>query len=128
MVQTSLSPTQEDQGFNFYVHRYLLGHPDEPRDAGELKICSWLWEPTLRDISTALGLASMSNLNGDKSLMVDARRRYGDALRTAGRLILSDANTEVDTTSRLVVQLAMFEVSSVLPYSHTLMMRLTRLK
>lgn len=105
-----ISPTQEDQGFNFYVHRYLLGHPDEPRNASELKSCSWLWEPTLRDVSTALGLASMSNLNGDKALMVDARRRYGNALRTAGQLIVADSNTSVDTTSRLVVQLALFEL------------------
>lgn len=112
VMQMSVSPTQEDQGFNFYVHRYLLGHPDEPRNDGELKACSWLWEPTLRDVSTALGLASMSNLNGDKALMVDARRLYGNALQTAGQLIVSGSNTNVDTTSRLVVQLAMFEVST----------------
>jgi hypothetical protein len=126
VIQMSVSPTQEDQGFNFYVHRYLLGHPDEPRNDGELKSCSWLWEPTLRDVSTALGLASMSNLSGDKALMVDARRRYGDALRTAGQLIVSDSNVSVDTTSRLVVQLALFEVSTWEFLWHTSTTRLIR--
>jgi hypothetical protein len=111
-VQMSISPTQDDQGFNFYVKRYLVGHPDEPRNDGELQSYGWIWEPSHRDISTALGLASMANLNGDKMLMIDARRRYGDALRTAGQLIQTSSPSHVDSAARLVVQLALFEVSA----------------
>lgn len=110
-IQPAIMPTQDEQGFQFYVNRYLVGHPDEPRNDAELKAYGLIWEPALRDIVTAVGLASMSNLRGDAELMVDARRRYGDALRTAGQIIHSSSPVCIDVTSRLVVMLAMFEVS-----------------
>lgn len=111
VLRSPIITNPEEQGFQFYVNRYLVGHPDEPRTDNELMAYEWLWDPALRDISAAVGLASMSNLNGDKELMVDARRRYGDALNTAGQLIQSSSSTSIEVTSRLVVMLAMFEVS-----------------
>lgn len=104
-------PTQDELGFQFFINRYVIGHPDEPRSDAELGSYGLIWEPTLRDIVTAVGLASISNLRGDAELMVDARRRYGDALRTAGQIIHSSSPMCIDIMSRLIVMLAMFEVS-----------------
>lgn len=110
-LNSSIMPTLEEQGFQFYVNRYLVGHPDEPRNSEELKSYEWLFNPALRDVSAALGLASLSNLRNENELMTDARRRYGKALRTAGELIQSNNAPAIDLASRLVVMLAMFEVS-----------------
>lgn len=107
---SSVMPTLEEQGFQFYVNRYLVGHPDEPSNSDELKSYEWIYTPALREISAALGLASLSNLRNDGELMEDARQRYANALRTAGQLIQSNKAPNVDLTSRLVVMLAMFEV------------------
>lgn len=107
---SSVSPTMDEQGFQFYVNRYLIGHPDEPRHSGELQDYQWLWSPTLRDVSAAVGLASLSNLKNDSELMIHARSLYGSALRTAGQLIQSNSTVTVDITSQLVVMLALFEV------------------
>lgn len=111
---SSVMPTLEEQGFQFYVNRYLVGHPDEPSNSDELKAYEWIYTPALRDVSAALGLAGLSNLRNDAELMEDARRRYGKALRTAGQLIYSNKAPNVDLTSRLVVMLAMFEVGLLL--------------
>jgi hypothetical protein len=110
-VHPSIGESYEDQGFRFYINRYLIGHPDEPRTAAELSMGGWHWDPALRDIFTAVGLAGLSNLKGDLELMSTARRQYGSALRTAGQLIQSKQQPSVDVTSRLVVLLALFEVS-----------------
>lgn len=110
LTGSSVMPTLEEQGFQFYVNRYLVGHPDEPSNSDELKSYEWVYTPALRDISAALGLAGLSNLRNDGELMADARRRYGKALRTAGQLIQSNKAPNVDLTSRLVVMLAMFEL------------------
>ena len=109
-LHSSVVPSLEEQGFQFYVSRYLIGHPDEPRNSKELKSYPWLFNPALRDVSAALGLAGLSNIRGDAELMTDARRRYGKALRTAGELIQSNNAPTIDLASRLVVMLAMFEV------------------
>ena len=119
-LNSSVISTLEEQGFQFYVNRYLVGHPDEPRNSEELKSYEWLFHPALRDVSAALGLAGLSNLRGDSELMTDARQRYGKALRTAGELIKTNNAPTVDLTSRLVVMLAMFEVGGDTQCAHAL--------
>jgi hypothetical protein len=110
---SQLVPTIEDQAFQFYVNRYLVGHPDEPKSMDELQAsCQWLWDPAVKDINTAVGLASLSNLRNDAELMTAARQRYGKALRVAGQLVRLNAAPSIDITSRLVVMLALFEVSA----------------
>ncbi|KAG9255208.1 uncharacterized protein F5Z01DRAFT_635496 [Emericellopsis atlantica] len=109
-VQAPILPTSEEQGFQFYVNRYLVGHPDEPRNLDELRSDTWLWDPALKDVSAALGLASLSNLRGDHEMMVSARKQYGKALRMAGSMLMSKDPSSVDVTARLVVLLAMYEL------------------
>lgn len=105
-----LSPNVEDQGVQFFVNRYLVGHPDEPQDAGELQSTAWLWSPQLRDVMAAVGLAGLSNLRGDKELMTASRARYGLALQKTGELIKNIDMDSFHVVMRTVVSLAMFEV------------------
>ena len=58
----------------------------------------------------AVGLAGISNLNGDAELMTTAQARYGQALRQAGLLLGSNAAPSHEAM-RLIVMLALFEVS-----------------
>lgn len=59
---------------------------------------------------TAVGLASLSNLRGDKTLMTTARQKYVKALRQTGQLIQTSVVPDFEVTMRGVVMLAMFEV------------------
>ncbi|KAL3593898.1 hypothetical protein FPOAC2_08199 [Fusarium poae] len=109
-LPTPIDSSIEDQGIQFYVNRYLIGHPDEPRHPGDLTNTEWLWDPAVQDIMAAVGLASLSNLRGDSSMMTTARQKYGLALRQTGRLIQTSSMPDFEVTMRSVVMLAMFEL------------------
>lgn len=106
-----LGPNHEEQGVQFYINRYLIGHPDEPKTAGDLSSTQWLWSPALQDIMAAVGLAGLSNLKSDRNLMTVARQRYGKALRQTGQLIQASKTPDFEVAMRAVVTLAMFEVN-----------------
>lgn len=112
-VTSSISPTLDDQGTQFYISRYILGHPDEPKTPEELNSTEWVWNPALRDIMVAVGLAGVSNLKADEEMMSIARQRYGSALRQTSQLIQSADAPSLDVTMRAVIMLAMFEVRNV---------------
>lgn len=117
-VYPSISPSLEDQGVQFYINRYLLGHPDEPKTTDELAACGWLWSPELQDVRIAVGLAGLSNLKSDHDLMTTARHRYGIALRRTGQLIQQPDGLSLEAIMRAVVLLAMFEVSVSQSFLH----------
>ncbi|EXA39056.1 hypothetical protein FOQG_03621 [Fusarium oxysporum f. sp. raphani 54005] len=119
-----IDPSLEEQGVQFYVNRYLIGHPDEPRSPGDLSHTEWLWDPAVQDVMAAVGLASLSNLKDDPSMMTIARQRYGLALRQTGRLVQTSSMPDFEVTMRSVVMLAMFEVCAPTPNAsqHTRML------
>lgn len=105
----------EDRGVQFYVNRYLIGHPDEVQSQEDLEspANSWIWHPDLQDIMSAIGMAALANLSADVDMMNVARQKYGKALHCTGRLILQKSPTEDNFVStRSVILLAMFEVCS----------------
>lgn len=55
----------EDQGMHFYVNRYLVGLPDEPKYTSDITASHWIWNPALQHIVSAIGLAGLSNLTGN---------------------------------------------------------------
>ncbi|KAH6687532.1 hypothetical protein EV126DRAFT_432603 [Verticillium dahliae] len=105
-----IGPSLEERGIQFYVDRYLLGHPDEPKTIGELGSSAWLWNPALQHVMAAVGLAGLSNLTGNADMMAAARQKYGQALRQTGQLIQPPNAPSLEVTIRSVVMLAMFEV------------------
>lgn len=106
----SIGATIEEQGVSFYVDRYLIGHPDEPKTASELSQAEWLGSPALQDIMIAVGVASMSHIKRDRSLMITARQKYGKALRQVGELLKAPIVPDFEVTMKAVVMLALFEV------------------
>ncbi|KAF9875651.1 hypothetical protein CkaCkLH20_07032 [Colletotrichum karsti] len=109
-ISIRVGPTLEEQGLQFYVNRYLVGHPDEVKSAQDLAGEPWVWHPALQDVMTAVGLAGLYNLTGNVEMMATAREKYGSALRQTGKLIRPPHNPSIDVTMRAVVALAMFEV------------------
>ncbi|KAK1968066.1 hypothetical protein LY78DRAFT_655604 [Colletotrichum sublineola] len=105
-----IGPTLEEQGVQFYINRYLIGHPDEPKSGQDLATQAWIWHPTVQDVMCAVGLAGLYNLTGNVEMMATAREKYGSALRQTGNLIRPPHTPSIDVTMRSVVALAMFEV------------------
>ncbi|KAL0767473.1 hypothetical protein CaCOL14_009712 [Colletotrichum acutatum] len=105
-----IGPTLEEQGVQFYVNRYLIGHPDEPKNGQDLNTEGWIWHPAVQDVMCAVGLAGLHNLTGNAKMMSTAREKYGSALRHTGKLIRPPHTPSIDVTMRAVVALAMFEV------------------
>lgn len=62
-----MGPTMEEQGIHFYVNRYLVGLPDEPKSTSDLTASHWIWNPALQHVVAAIGLAGLSNLTGNAS-------------------------------------------------------------
>ncbi|KAK1520022.1 hypothetical protein CPAR01_15073 [Colletotrichum paranaense] len=105
-----IGSTLEEQGVQFYVNRYLIGHPDEPKNGQDLNTEGWIWHPAVQDVMCAVGLAGLHNLTGNAKMMSTAREKYGSALRHTGKLIRPPHTPSIDVTMRAVVALAMFEV------------------
>ncbi|OHW96399.1 C6 zinc finger domain-containing-like protein [Colletotrichum incanum] len=105
-----IGPTLEEQGVQFYVNRYLIGHPDEPKSGQDLATEGWIWHPAVQDVMCAVGLAGLYNLTGNMEMMATAREKYGSALRQTGKLIRPPHTPSIDVTMRSVIALAMFEV------------------
>ncbi|TKW59664.1 hypothetical protein CTA1_7448 [Colletotrichum tanaceti] len=105
-----IGPTLEEQGVQFYVNRYLIGHPDEPKSGQDLAAEDWIWHPAVQNVMCAVGLAGLYNLTGNMEMMATAREKYGSALRETGKLIRPPHTPSIDVTMRAVIALAMFEV------------------
>ena len=107
----TIGTSKIDQGVQFYLKHYVVGHPDEPESADGLRKVTWLAAPGMQETMAAIGLASMSNLYEDEELHKLSRQQYGLALQHTMKSI-QDLNT-IDTqhAMRGVVMLALFEVS-----------------
>ncbi|KAH7354075.1 hypothetical protein B0T11DRAFT_287996 [Plectosphaerella cucumerina] len=113
-----IGPTIEEQGVHFYVNRYLVGLPDEPKSTSDITASHWIWNPALQHIAAAIGLAGLSNLTGNAEMMAAARMKYGRALRQTGQLIQPPNSPSLDVTMRSVVMLAMYEVVKGTHHAH----------
>jgi hypothetical protein len=104
-------PNFHDQGVQFYINRYIMGHNDQPHTPTDPRTGWWIWAPPLQDAMAAVGLAGLANLrNSDIQLATSARQRYTAALSRTGRMIQKNDPSESWVTTRLVVLLAMYEV------------------
>lgn len=102
--------TRDDQAIQFYVEHYVVGHPDEPTATHELRMVDWIHAPEFRDMMAAVGLASMSNLTGDKMLDTMARQKYGLALQHTASSLANPGAMNLDISLRTVIMLAIYEV------------------
>jgi hypothetical protein len=111
-VMPSIAPTLDEQGSQFFINRYIIGHPDEPRTTQEFQSVQWASDPALRDVMTAVGLAGLANLKEGqhRDLTLLARERYGMALRQTGQLVKSGRAPSLEVTIRSIITLAMFEL------------------
>ena len=102
-----------DRAIQFYLEHYVIGLPDEPRAGHELQGLQWVHAPATRNIMAAVGLAGLSNLNGDKDMDTLARQYYGSALQTISSSVASRnlSGLDMEVVLRAVVMMAMFEVS-----------------
>ncbi|KAI1772495.1 hypothetical protein F4818DRAFT_444318 [Hypoxylon cercidicola] len=99
----------EQQGMQFYINRYLMNHPDSPRTHDQVAAYCAAADTT-QNVMIAIGLAGLSNLQGDKNLNLVARSRYVSALKHTGQLIAANDPASFVARVRSVVSLALFEV------------------
>lgn len=105
-VQTTLI----DRAVQFYLEHYVIGLPDEARVGQDLQQEPWVFSTITRDTMAAVGLASQSNLTGDRDLMVLARRQYGQALQGTAFGLRNILGLDVGVYLRAIVMLGMFEI------------------
>ena len=108
----AIGPTMEEQGIQFYMNHYLLNLPKEPSSQAGQKTLAWLFHPALQDVMAAVGLAALSNLNGDAEMSDLSRKKYVSAMSQTGKLIMRPTPADAYSTLRTVVMLALFEVRS----------------
>jgi hypothetical protein len=106
-------PTPVDKAIQFYIEHYVIGLPDEAKAGQELQGLRWVHASGTRDIMAAVGMAGLSNLNGDRQLSMLAEQHYGLALQNITSSIRDMAALDLDIVLRSVVMMAMYEVSSL---------------
>jgi len=110
-VPREIHATRIDRAVQFYLEHFVIGLPDEAKAGEDLRQERWVFSKTTRDVMAAVGLASQSNLQGDKELMTLARQQYGLALRGTASGLQDIQGLDVDVFIRAIVMLGMFEVS-----------------
>lgn len=122
-----IGPTAVDKAIRFYVERYVIGLPDEPRAGHELQGVKWVHSPRMRDIIAAVGMAGMSNITGDKEMSTLAKEHYGLALQQMAGAVRDVGSVELEIVMRTVVMMAMYEVRSFCAWFQRLVLILFRL-
>lgn len=104
-----------DRAIQFYIEHYVIGLPDEPKVGQELQGRPWVHSAVTREIMAAVGLASLSNINGDKKFSTLSKQHYGRALHNISSSIMARhvPELDLDVILRAVVMMAMYEVSTV---------------
>lgn len=106
-----LCATTVDKAIQFYIERYVIGLPDEPKAGQELQAQRWVHADATRGIMAAVGLAGLSNITGDKQMNTLARQHYGVALQNMSLSIRDVTRLDLEIALRAIVMMAMFEVS-----------------
>ncbi|KAK0732846.1 hypothetical protein B0T21DRAFT_385030 [Apiosordaria backusii] len=101
-----------DKAIQFYIEHYVIGLPDEPKVGQELQGKVWVHSPATREIMAAVGLASLSNITGDKTMSTLSKQHYGRALQRISTSIMAKhvPELDLDVILRAVVMMAMYEV------------------
>ncbi|KAI1412931.1 hypothetical protein F5Y13DRAFT_162107 [Hypoxylon sp. FL1857] len=99
----------DQQGIQFYINRYLMNHPDSPKTRDQVATY-FLNADAAQNVMIAVGLAGLSNLQGNKSMNLLARTKYVAALKQTGQLIASNDPAGLVARLRSVITLALFEV------------------
>ncbi|KAL1843698.1 hypothetical protein VTJ49DRAFT_398 [Mycothermus thermophilus] len=115
LEETQLPPeikeTPVDKAIRFYIERYIIGLPDEPRTAKDLQGIRWIHSREMRNIMAAVGLAAMSNLSGDKAMNTLAKQHYGQVLQNIASSMKNIAALDLEVVLRAVVIMAVYEVT-----------------
>lgn len=108
----SHQPFLKNQATCFVLYQYVLDGAKRSRGyLSHLKtICAVENNPAVMAAISALGLASLSNLNADTVLMIKARKEYTVALAAANEALCDPASMTADSTLAAVILLGMFEV------------------
>jgi hypothetical protein len=108
-----IPPTPVDKAIQFYIEHYVIGLPDEAKVGQELQGLRWIHASGTQDIMAAVGMAGLSNLNGDRQLSILAKQHYGLALQNITSSIRDIAGLDLEIVLRSVVMMAVYEVSSL---------------
>lgn len=105
--------TVAERGLHFYIGGYIFGQPHEPSDAALLAVeYPWLFQSATSPLVSAVGLVAMANLTGDKQLREVSRQHYLSGLRQTNKSLVNARLQDMETITRGIVLMAMFEVSS----------------
>lgn len=110
-IQPALVPSIESQAMRFFLYNFVL--TDTKYRKGHLEyLLNWelTQSKTVSAAITALGMASLSNIRRDTSLMVNARRNYALALRRINEYLRDPVEVMADRTLAAVGLLGLFEV------------------
>ncbi|KAF3769982.1 hypothetical protein M406DRAFT_348983 [Cryphonectria parasitica EP155] len=117
VVPSSLSPSFEERGLNFFIARYISVPPDASQNKFDFVFDLWspspfayerARDPVLASI-TAVGLLSVAQRAQSQEPMEAARKTYGQALRLTNTALRSPTGALEDTTMLAVLVLGYFE-------------------
>ncbi len=106
----TIDQTKAEQGIQFYLEHYIMGHPDEPKSGEEMRRRTLIDVPVVSEAMAAVGLAGLSNLYGSAQLQRMSQHHYGLSRQHTMKALQNLDGVRVEQLTRTVIMLAMFEV------------------
>lgn len=115
-IPAGVSSTLEEQGLKFFFNRFVTAASAVESPSYDLKSPPLLraisLEATLRDAVASVGLAAMSNVTGDRSLLLVSREKYVAGLNSVRLAVGDPEQANPNQTFKLIVMLSLYEVCS----------------
>ncbi|KAJ5324937.1 hypothetical protein N7476_003537 [Penicillium atrosanguineum] len=115
-IPVAVSSTVDEQGLNFFFHRFVTAISMLETAPPELKISPWLeamlLHPPVRDAAISVGLAAKSNVTRDRAIRLVAKEKYAVAIGSVRVAVDNPQQANPDETFKLIVMLSLYEMVS----------------
>lgn len=116
-----MSPDWNHQAVCLFFHDYVIKSSEATTDFGHLQILPDLWDkedstPALKEAVSATALMSLGHRSSLGHLVVQARQRYGMALRLIASALSNYEEIQKDSTLAAILCAGLYEVFKLLPF------------
>ncbi|KAJ5808787.1 hypothetical protein N7474_010056 [Penicillium riverlandense] len=118
-IPAVVSSSVEEQGLNFFFHRFVTAVSMLERAPPQLEVSPFsemiLLDPPVRDAAVSVGLAAKYNVTRDRALHLVARENYAAAISSLRVAVENPERANPEQTLRLIVMLGLYEMVSCTP-------------
>lgn len=114
-IPAAISSNLEERGLKFFFNRFATAVSAFQGSPYDIKSLSFLnaisLEVPLREAVVSVGLAALSNITKDRSLLLASREKHMGTINSVRLAVENPEQASPDQTFKLIVMLSLYEVS-----------------